>query len=126
MSVTLRVMLAGFALVAAAGLHSGVAARQVGKPVSGSFVVARVTDQAEPLVYRCSDETTLLRPELLADSIDEELDAAAARAQIDVELLFVHEQLAQFAKHAPVRPLVKFPGPLVLERFVTARALHRI
>lgn len=44
---------------------------------------------------------------LLADAVDEQLDATATRAREDVEPLLVHEQLAQLAEEAPAGPLVK-------------------
>jgi hypothetical protein len=39
-----------------------------------------------------------MRAELLADPVDEQLDAAAAPAAIDIEVLAVDEQLADLAQ----------------------------
>ena len=68
----------------------------------------------------------LVFPELLTDSIHEQLDAPAAAAHVDVEVLLVHEQLPELAKHTPVLAFVKLLRPHVLQRRAAARALHRI
>lgn len=67
-----------------------------------------------------------VRPELLADSVNEELHAAAARTHVDVEVLAVFEQLSQVAEHAPLRALVEFLAALVFQRRVAARTRYRV
>ena len=64
--------------------------------------------------------------ELLADTVDEEFDTAAARAYVDVEVLTVLEQLTHLAQDAPARAFVKSLGTHVLQRGGTSRAAHRI
>jgi hypothetical protein len=64
--------------------------------------------------------------ELLANAVDEELDATAARAHVDVEVLTVLEKFAELAENAPAGALVKFLGAHVLEACSAARAVHRI
>ena len=45
-----------------------------------------------------------MRPELLADPVDEELDLSAARAGVDIESFLVDEQLSELAEGAPAVP----------------------
>jgi hypothetical protein len=68
----------------------------------------------------------LVRPELFADSVDEELDAAAARAHIHIEVLVLDEQLSDFAQDAPIRAFVKALSPDVVERTAATRTCDRI
>ena len=65
-------------------------------------------------------------PELLADAVHEQLDPPASRADVDVEVLLVDEELTDVAEDSPARPLVKIPRAGVLEPHVTAGAAHRV
>lgn len=63
-----------------------------------------------------------MRPQLLADPVDEHLDASAARADVHVEALLVDEQLAELTERAPPGSFVKVLGADVLEGQLAARA----
>jgi len=43
-----------------------------------------------------------MRPELLADAVDEQLDAPATTAHVDVKALPIHEEFAQVAQRGSV------------------------
>jgi hypothetical protein len=62
---------------------------------------------------------------VLADSIDEQLDVAAARAGEHVELFALDEELTQLTQHAPIGTFVKSLRTQVLEAGVAAQALDR-
>jgi hypothetical protein len=69
-----------------------------------------------------------MRTELLADAVHEQLDPAAALANVDIEVLAVGEEFAQVAEpEAPTAAsFMKFFGPHILERLIAARAIHRM
>ena len=58
----------------------------------------------------------------LADAVDEQLDLAALRTGIHVELLALHEELAQFAQHAPVATFMEVLRAEVFQIRVTSKA----
>src|SRR5688500_17341816 len=80
----------------------------------------------EPASPTRQREGGLLRAKLFADSVDEEFDAAAPWAHIEVEVLALDEQLPKFAEGAPVGSFVKSLAAHVLERRVTARTADRV
>ena len=68
----------------------------------------------------------LLRPILLANAIHEELHSTASRADVDVKMVPLDEQLAELAEDAPVRPFVKALASDVLQRLVATGARYGI
>lgn len=69
---------------------------------------------------------TSVRPELLADAVDKQFDAAASLAYIDVEVFAVGEQFADLAEHSPSCSLVKAFRSDILELGIAARAGHGV
>ncbi len=69
-----------------------------------------------------------MRAKFFADAVDEELDAAAALAAVDVEVFAVDEELAEVAQEeaSAARALVEFLGADVCQPGVAARAEHGV
>ena len=56
-----------------------------------------------------------MRPICFSDSVHEELYTTASWADVNVEVLTLHEQLAHLSKDAPVRSFVKPLAPDVFQ-----------
>lgn len=67
-----------------------------------------------------------MRPERLPDSVDEKLHAAAARADVHVEMLAIGEQFAEFSQDSPTPSLVELLRADELEGLFASRAAHRV
>src|SRR5688500_12512067 len=65
------------------------------------------------------------RSRLFADAVDEELHATALGADVHVEVLALHEELAELPQDTPVRALVKTLAADVIQRLVAPRAHDR-
>lgn len=68
----------------------------------------------------------LVWTEFLTDTVDKQFDSSAPGTHIDVKVLLILEQGAEFAKDTPSRPFVEFLGASILQHSVTTRAPHRI
>jgi hypothetical protein len=58
---------------------------------------------------------------LFPEAVDEEFDVSATIADIHVEALAFHEQLADLTKRAPIRSLMEPPGADMLKLLLTAK-----
>ena len=63
---------------------------------------------------------------LFSDTVHEHFYTSASATDVDVEMLFLDEQLADFAKEPPVGSLVKFLDPDIVKRRLTAHAGYRV
>jgi hypothetical protein len=69
-----------------------------------------------------------VRPELLADAVHEELDAAATRTAIDVEMLAVREELPEISEKKTPTPasLMELFRSHILQTLAAPGAVHGI
>lgn len=67
-----------------------------------------------------------VRPELFADTVDEELDAPALGTDVDVEVFPLHEQLAELTEDAPIRALVETLATDIVQRSLAPGTGDRI
>lgn len=81
--------------------------------------------QLQSRYHLCGVAASVLA-KLFTHAVDEKLNATAAGAHVDVEVLPVLEELAELAENAPAGALVKFLRAHVLQAGSAARALHRV